>query len=722
MPRRAYLNDLTTFPILNRNRDIYYPGVYEPHRAYAYDACRRRYYDTLPPGERKLAVLRDKSLDHAGDLGWTLEYATAWCYRHLNGNQTGITDAVNHLREIDDVDEDTPFIAFDILDRALFNHKLEGMVYLRWKSLPSCSPGITSAPGVVKGIPRVCIELNRLPFEAGEAHMDDLLDALIHQMIHAFFLIACGAQTKTAKPDDRLMDGLHFGVILFTIRDITRRCYDGALDLIFYAANRTGDNNLSRQARNHFISLNPRGSAAGLEMADGQSHCGHDNRYVRPAQMQNWQVERYSVALDLGMDSKGDKIYDLDASSNFNATERLKGPPSSTYVELIWDDKRVMVPRESALKYSSLKKPLEKDEKMELKVPDCSFEVFCQLYNYFTCGGTKKDAQRWVIHDDEPLSHARLAPLLAIYTLNNNKSNNNSNNGNPQADNSDSDSGVNVHLQLFKVAEAMKFEELERHVLKRLWQLPYSIDNPIKTLQHLYNDQADTGPVHAELHRWARAFLLRCENDEDIMGYNSSSSSSSSSSIAAQHLHHHNNINNTNRPWTRGWSNYEKLLAYFGEDFREMYHRCAALRDDCRTVAALLSGEPATAQGVPVPSTMPLLLPTASASASASVADGVTARVTDTQRQRTADFSVAGGGPPQQGGSWYESVFGRPLGLPASLGGYEDWGSSRLGLPGLGMGGGGLLGGRGGRGWSTAGYDPFGLLQSGGYRNAGYGS
>ncbi|KAI7676829.1 hypothetical protein KC319_g4271, partial [Hortaea werneckii] len=386
-----------TFPTPNRNRDIYYPNFYNPRQLCANNRRKQQYYTSLPASERKLAVLRDKGLSHAGDLGWTLDYATAWCYRHLTGNQTGVVDAINHLREIEDVDEETPLIAFDLLDKTLFGHKLDGMVYLKWKTLPSSSPGITSAPGVVKGIPRVCIELNKLPFEDGDGSMDDLLVVLIHQMIHAYFLITCGAQPKGAEPDGRLMDGLHFGVLLLTIRDITMRCRAGELDLIFYAANRTGSN-LDRR-KNKFIAINPRGAAAGLSIADGQSHCGHDNRYVRPAQMQNWQVETYSLAIELNMDSKGDQIYDIDGDSNFNAVDRLKGPPSSTYAELIWNEKRVMVPREKAMTFESLSRPLEKNEKMELRVPECDEKVFCQLYNFFTCGSTQRDQSKLVVPD-----------------------------------------------------------------------------------------------------------------------------------------------------------------------------------------------------------------------------------------------------------------------------------------------------------------------------------
>lgn len=558
MARRQHHNDLIPFPTPNRSRDVYYPNVCRDYRSYPYDFRRRQRspganYDHCTPGEKHIALPRDRSLNHAGDLGWTLEYATAWCYKHLIGSQTEVADAIDRVRELGDVEQGTPFIIFDYLDRALFGGKLRGMVFLRWKSQISTSPGTTSAPGVVSGIPRICIELNKTPFEDDDGDIDDLLDALIHQMIHAFFLVACGAQPKSATQDGRLLDDLHFGVILHTIKDITRHCEDGVLDLIFYAASRAGYDYGCRNAR-RYIAIDPRGSAVGSAPADGQSHCNHDNRRIRPAEIKNWQVESYSIAIDLDMESKGDVIYDLGVDMDFSATDRLKGPPSSSYVELIWGDKRVMVPRDKALKYKSIKKPLEKDEKMELKVTECSLAVFSQVYNFITIGSTLKDADQVLVETAGRLGPRNVAkgpPVLIDHG----------------ASSSDSPVGVIVHLQAFKVAEAMKFEELEHHVLQRLWEMPTTTDDPIKVFKELYNDKESKGPIHSELHKWARAFLARTDDSRDGDWYERS----------------RRNGSNDRYP---GASNYGKLLEWYPEKATELIHRNMAFKEDCKLVVA----------------------------------------------------------------------------------------------------------------------------------------
>ncbi|KAK5117774.1 hypothetical protein LTR85_008749 [Meristemomyces frigidus] len=461
-----------------------------------------------------------------------------------------VADAIDRVREPPVVEKKTPFMIFDFLDKALFGGKLRGMVFMRWRSMISSSPGTTSAPGVVDGIPRICIELNKSPFEDNDGNIDDLLDSLIHQMIHAFFLVACGAQPKGAKQDGRLMDGLHFGVIMYTIDDITRRCQGGPLDLVFYAAERVqycGGHDYGRG----FIAIDPRGSAVGSAPADGQSHCNHDNRKIRRAQIKNWQVEGYSVAIDLDMESKGDEIYDLAADSDFKPIDRLKGPPSSSYVELVWDDKRVMVPREKAVKFKSIKKPLEKNGKMELHVPECDKAIFCQVYNFFTKGSTGSEEDQFRIESAGMGVHGKGPPVII-----------------PQAmSRGASSAGLIVHLQLFKVAEAIKFEELQDHILKQLWSLPATTDDPIDALKELYNDKDNSGPIHSELHKWARSFLLRTDegSGENQLGYG---------------------WRGGHQSMCRGMANYDKLIAFHGEKFEELYHRNTALKDDCRIVWA----------------------------------------------------------------------------------------------------------------------------------------
>ena len=560
-------DDFSTFPTPGRSRDVVFQNAYSDHWAYPYDhrghgchACSPRLTDERPASRHRNGdELLDKTLKYSGDLGWSLDYATAWDFRLLVGNQTEVADVIDKIREVV-VTEETPRIIFNRLDKALFGGKLKNMVYLRWKSHITFACGTTSAPGVVRGISRICIELNKVPFEQGYGNMDVLLDALIHQMIHAFFLVCCGAQPKGAKEDGRLADGLHFGVLLHTIQDISKQCIGGPLDLIFYTTRRRArdrglaHNGMSTPPRQNdnasWISVSPRGGVVITAPADGQSHCSHDNRSIRPEQIKNWQVEHYARAIDLNMDQKGEIIYNFNDEGRLVKIHRLKTHPSENYIELIWDKKRIMIPRGNALKFRSLRRPLEKDSKFELMLPECSpstlryLRSFLRHGRYFDRGMREQEIL-------EPTSHRARGPPVLV---------------DPTSRDRPVDRMVE-HIRVFKVAEAMKFEELQRCALKRLHTMPVAADDPIEALKELYNEGKDSGnPIHAELHKWARCFLARTDDHTASYDYH----------------------NYGRRDLSQSLSNYDKLVHWYGDRFQELYHHNMAFKDDCRLVSAEL--------------------------------------------------------------------------------------------------------------------------------------
>lgn len=567
MALRRYHNDLIPFPGPNRT-NVFYPNVYRDYRTHPYDRGRldirsRHVRDDREYRQRRPEDLLDPSIEDHGDLGWPLDFATAWCYKFIIGNQTHVTDVIDKIRDLDDVEEKTPYLIFDLLDKALFDGKLKGMVHLRWKSLASCTCGRTSAPGTVTGIARICIDLNSTLFdedeEDGDGDIDELLDALIHQMIHAFFLVCCGAQPKGAKPDGRLADGLHFGVLLMTVREVTRRCKDGPLALIFYAdtrlklkGNRQGQGSPRHRRDRSWLAIDPRGSGITAPPQDGQSHCDHDNRRIRAADLKNWQVEKCALALDLESSERGDVIYNFEDDGHLVPTDRLKGPPSSTYVELIWTDKRIMITREKSLKFQSLKKPIERQGKMELKVPDCSLHVLRCVYLFLQDGHYWVDPAETMMKHGHRYGRAKGPPVLVQ----------------PSGIATSAICGMLNHIKVFKTAESMKFEELQAYALKRLYDMPATSDDPIETLKELYNDGKDKGkPIHAELHKWARKFLTR--SDDMIPAYE----------------YYTQGLGNA----FRGTSNYEKIAQLCGPRFVDLYHRNMALKDDCKLVWAELS-------------------------------------------------------------------------------------------------------------------------------------
>jgi len=584
MPPRDY-DDLISLRDIGSVYDLLPPVVYRPNRRnrddryYPYDFRQRhrKTDDGLPAVKKILEELTEPGLVRHGDLGWTLDYATAYCYKHLNSNRPGIADTIDTARQAP-LCKKAPFLIFDSFDRTIFQGKLKGMVYLKWRTLSDNSPGVTSAPDVKD--PRICIELNIRPYEERGADLDDLLDALIHQMIHAYFLVCCGKQTKSSTTQDgRLMDGVSFGVLMYTIKEISMDCQNGPLRLTFYSHKRArlargpanpsdrdtfgGYGGYGARAR-PYIAMDPHGDTVGPPPNDGQSHCMHDNRRFRGAEIRNWQVSHYACAIELEMDERGNTVYDLDVSGELLPVERLRGPPSSTYVELIWDEKRVMAPRDKVMEFDSLKKTASRNGRYELLLPKCDFHTLKCLWDFIQ---HKKYSPQYSYVD--PATSQRREDMKGPPII-------------VHGSGFDATDGVTVHIRVFKMAESMKFSELQKYAMERLYEMPTTADDPITALKEIYNEKDNTKPIHAELHKWARKFLARTDEPHHV------------------HSHHHHQswdplgINDFryspyNYQSYRGTSNYEKLISIHGDRFQELYHRNPALKDDSKLVVAQLS-------------------------------------------------------------------------------------------------------------------------------------
>lgn len=235
----------------------------------------------------------------------------------------------------------TAFALFGLLDKYLFAQKLQGMVYLTWKTMEKFSPGMTSAAG--QKAPRINIQLNKTPFMLEEGTMDNMLEIFIQQMIHAYFLVCCDSQKHDEKQDGRLLDGLHFGLLLETIIDITGSCKFGPLNMIFHASRRTlrSEPPTPRFSRS-FIAFDPSETSFDAGTVTGNSCCHQDNRHVRYAEIKHWQVEVYARHLNENMESRGDHVLFFKKGKGLK-TPRPWGPPSWQYSELICTKQNIAI-------------------------------------------------------------------------------------------------------------------------------------------------------------------------------------------------------------------------------------------------------------------------------------------------------------------------------------------------------------------------------------------
>jgi hypothetical protein len=127
----------------------------------------------------------------------------------------------------------------------------------------------------------------------------------------------------------------------------------------------------------------------------------------------------------------------------------------------------------------------------------------------------------------------------------------------------------------------MKFKELQKYAMERLYEMPTTADDPITALKEIYNESDRSKPIHAELHKWARKFLARTDEPNHTHTQNHRWDIWARPDDYPYSPYKH--------PSYRGTSNYEKLLNIHGDRFQELYHRNPALKDDSKLVVAQLS-------------------------------------------------------------------------------------------------------------------------------------
>ena len=108
---------------------------------------------------------------------------------------------------------DLPFYVFNEIDAALFAGVLKGNVYLKWAPLPTALFGRTIRAG--RGAsPRIAIELAEHVLARGAP--EEIVEVLVHQMIHAFLLQCCGHKNHDVSGNGHdLRHGLEFSTIAY---------------------------------------------------------------------------------------------------------------------------------------------------------------------------------------------------------------------------------------------------------------------------------------------------------------------------------------------------------------------------------------------------------------------------------------------------------------------------------------------------------------------------
>lgn len=187
---------------------------------------RRRRPSISRPLVSSTAKLQNPHLQCDRDLGWNIDWATAFLIDHIAKKH----DAADSLKNIrikaanlarEGLASAIPFRVFNKLSETLFAGHLNNAVHLNTRSLDSDVSGATYTQswGPVPSVKRVSIILNSDVLAFARAR--DVVAILIHHMIHAFFLIAYGPQKEDDVSYGRLGHGFHFGMVMYATKRLS---------------------------------------------------------------------------------------------------------------------------------------------------------------------------------------------------------------------------------------------------------------------------------------------------------------------------------------------------------------------------------------------------------------------------------------------------------------------------------------------------------------------
>ena len=271
----------------------------------------------------------------------------------------------DHVRNRNASPLDLPFDIWATLDNGLFGGRLSPGVYLNWTrtELDPTTPGRTYAKGCMyrpREVKRVAVQMNweffmRRAAGPGKLHPDgrqktrgeqgdEAIVVLIHQMVHAWFMRACGRLKKAKEPDERLKHGPAFWQIMHEIADISKATDIYGDELEFAECMKRlhdPDDDAGPAGRQYGVAPG-RTSSERLRREIESDAFEHSvcslfvSEFTGKDDAEKWLKKVTPAARE----ATSETLYDLNLetleSKGINRTER--GSPSS-YIEVVWDAK-----------------------------------------------------------------------------------------------------------------------------------------------------------------------------------------------------------------------------------------------------------------------------------------------------------------------------------------------------------------------------------------------
>lgn len=429
--------------------------------------------------------LQDPLLKCGRNLGWNIDWAVAFSVNHLDPQNS--PDAATVLRNLrvraTTLDKEghaleIPFRIFNKLDEMLFAGHLKNAVYLELRKLPPDVSGATHTHGwgLDPKVKRVSIYLNKDVLQ--QARSRALVGTLIHHMIHAYFLIACGPQAEKETAYGRLAHGLHFGKIMSTVKKLSGVNGRPLTSLDFghtlAQTNRLFCDEYYYQQRKPFQRRRSKDKWY-------CSHCYSDVAALSDAEIDTWYeaVCKPLHTLPETLRTSTVQIYN-HRQHILEEVPRAETTPSPESNEFIHKGKSVLVPTALLEKHYSIRRAFEKAGSRYLELDEMlDADTVLRFFELLHTGSYGPDAKGM-------LSLGGKGPPVI-------KS--------PSA----GEPCLRTDIRMYKMGVATGFDELKGAALERMYKHAVTYEDPVALLAELYS----CGEPDGELKAWTRKFVAR---------------------------------------------------------------------------------------------------------------------------------------------------------------------------------------------------------------------
>ncbi|KAE9973376.1 hypothetical protein EG328_004438 [Venturia inaequalis] len=387
------------------------------------EVLARRYRREPYDPEQRLARRHYSEPFHTSptsDKPKTVDEATVTIVKHIENSKDGIWREIRANRRALSQEPDPNLVHFlrdsaRMFDRLFFDNALHKHVRLilddpREEIVPGHGGKTKMASDGSKVIVMLPMNSIKRAWDSKRPSIFDIAWAtILHQLIHAYFLVACGVQNDGKDSDGRLKHGEHFGCLVYKISDVFAK-NGHPIPLGF------GHSPLFRHARGYAIeSTRDRTLRAHKK---NSTLCPWNAEVIKKEKIDEWYKKKCVKAVDpdiFQFDFDHDTVEDQPSS---------KCGHKKDWVELVLSKKSYKLDRK-ALNFSCVKKKFE-DGKRKLEMPDwIEDDVFKSFMSFLTRGkwdpdigetqnGTKGPAllMKYLHNAETPVQHD-----IAMYQL-----------------------------------------------------------------------------------------------------------------------------------------------------------------------------------------------------------------------------------------------------------------------------------------------------------------